>query len=64
MDGWGGWFQNRPQTPQITQKIVLLNPNFTFHYPKSHKNPGVGKQIWENFPKKMAFILVGSPNGE
>ena len=28
--------------PQITPKIAFFDPNFTFRFPKSHKNPGVG----------------------
>ena len=44
--GWGGWFPqqgpNPSKTPQITPKIALFNPNFTFRSPKYHKNPGMG----------------------
>ena len=31
---------------QIAPKIAFFDPNFTFRFPKSHKNPGVGG--WEN----------------
>ena len=43
--GWRGWFPNKVQTPkknQTTPKIAFFDPNFTFRFPKSHKNPGVG----------------------
>ena len=46
------------KTPQITPKIAFFDPNFTFRFPKSHKNPGMGKQIWERFPKKNGFFLA------
>ena len=33
---------------QIAPKIAFFNPNFTFRFPKSHKNTGVGGWvIWE-----------------
>ena len=38
-------FQTRFQTlkkKQIAPKIAFFNPNFTFRFPKSHKNTGVG----------------------
>ena len=59
--GWVGWLTpkqgpNPSKPPQITPKIAFFDPNFTFRSPKSHKNPGVGKQIWERFPKKNGFI--------
>ena len=37
----------------------LFYPNFTFRFPKSHKNPGMGgwiSHIWKNFPKKTFFF--------
>ena len=33
---------NPSKPPQITPKIAFFDPNFTFRFPKSHKNPGVG----------------------
>ena len=27
--------------PQIAPKIAFFDPNFTFRFPKSHKNPGL-----------------------
>ena len=55
--GWVGWLipkqgPNPSKPPQITPKIAFFDPNFTFRSPKSHKNPWVGKQIWERSPKK------------
>ena len=44
------------QTSQITPKIDFFDPNFTFGLPKSHKNPWVVSQIWENFPKKRFYF--------
>ena len=38
-------------------KIAFFDPNFTFCFPKSHKNPGMGSQIWENFPPEMLFFM-------
>ena len=32
----------KPPPPQIAPKIAFFDPNFTFRFPKSHKNPGVG----------------------
>ena len=59
--GWVGWLipkqgPNPSKPPQITPKIAIVDPNFTFRSPKSHKNPAVGgwvntKQIWERSPK-------------
>ena len=51
------------KTPKSPPKIAFFDPNFTFGFPKSHKNPEVGgchwvgKQIWERFPKKKRFFL-------
>ena len=50
--------------PQITPKIAFFDPNFTFRFPKSHKNPGVGE--WENrfgkdIPKKKRFFFGSFP---
>ena len=54
------------QTPQITPKIAFFDANFTFRFPKSHKNPGVGEWInrfGETFPpQKNGFILGGLPS--
>ena len=44
------------QAPNHTENR-FFDPNFTFGVPKSHKNPGVGSQIWENFPKKTVLFL-------
>ena len=46
------------KTPQITPKIAVVDPNFIFCSPKSHRNPGVGKQIWERSP----LLLGGFEN--
>ena len=46
------------KTPQISPKIAFFDPNFTFHFPKSHKNPGVGgwfHTFRKTFPKKERF---------
>ena len=51
---------NPSKSPQIAPKIAFFDPNFTFRFPKSHKNPGVGKQIWERYPKKKRFFLAAS----
>ena len=45
--GWVGWLipkqgPNPSKKPQIAPKIAFFDPNFTFRFPKSHKNPGVG----------------------
>ena len=45
--GWVGWLipkqgPNPSKPPQITPKTAFFDPNFTFRFPKSHKNPGVG----------------------
>ena len=45
--GWVGWLfpkqgQNPSKPPQITPKIAFFDPNSTFSFPKSYKNPGVG----------------------
>ena len=59
-----GWLIPKPTPPKkITLKIVFFDPNFTFRFPKSHKNPGLGR--WENkfgkaFPKKR-FYFCGAP---
>ena len=51
---------NPSKPPQITPKIALFDPNFTFRFPKSHKNPGVGG--WENrFGETFPKLLGGSP---
>ena len=52
------------KTPQITPKITLVDPNFTFPSPKSHKNPGVGgcvSRFGKDLPKKTDFFVGGSP---
>ena len=41
--GWGGWFPNKVQTPQNPPNHpAFFDPHFTFRFPKSHRNPGVG----------------------
>ena len=45
---WVGWLTpkqgpNTSKPPQITPKIAFFDPNFTLRFPKSYKNPGVGK---------------------
>ena len=43
---------------QITPKIALFDPNFTFRSPKSHKNLGVGGRVnrfGREIPKKSFF---------
>ena len=54
---------NPSKPPQITPKIALFDPNFTFRTPKSHKNPGVGgwvNRFGRDLPKKTVFFF-GSP---
>ena len=44
--------------PQITPKIALFDPNFTFRSPKSHKNTGVGgKTDLGDISQKKRFFL-------
>ena len=68
--GWVGWLipkqgPNPSIPPQITPKIAFLDPNFTFCFHKSHKNPGVDgwvNRFGRDLPKK-SFLFVGdSPN--
>ena len=60
--GWGGWIPNKVQTPQNppkSPKIAFCDPNFTFRFPKSHKNPGVGgwvNRFEKDIPKKNIFF--------
>ena len=66
--GWVGWLipkqdPNPSKHPHTTPKITILDPNFTFRFPKSHKNPGVCG--WENrfretYPKN-GFIFGRLP---
>ena len=61
-----GWSDSQTRskplkTPQVTLKIAFFNLNFTFCSTKSHKNPGVGKHIWERSPKKNTFFLDAFP---
>ena len=47
-----------PNPPQITPKIAFLDQNFTFRFPKSYKNPGVGgwvNKFGKDIPKKRFF---------
>ena len=50
-----------PSKKQNHSENCLFDPNFTFCFPKSHKNSVVGSHIWENFPKKKRFSLDGTP---
>ena len=59
--GWVGWLiPKQGPNPSKPPQIAFFDPNFTFRFPKSHKNPGVGgwggKQIWERYPKKNSFF--------
>ena len=66
--GWVGWLipkqgPNPSKPPKITPKIAFFDPNFTFRFPKSHKNPGVGgwvNRFGKGFPKKNGFFLAAS----
>ena len=69
--GWVGWLipkkgPNPSKPPQIIPKIALFDPNFTFCFPKSHKNPGVGALVHtfgKTFPNNTAIFLWGLPLG-
>ena len=62
--GWVGWLipkqgPNPSKKTQIAPKIAFLDPNFTFRFPKSHKNPGVGGWVntfGKDIPKKHVFF--------
>ena len=64
--GWVGWLipkqgPNSSKPPQIAQKIAFFDPNFTFRFPKSHKNPGVGGWVntfGKDLPKKKHFFYT------
>ena len=46
---------------QITPKIAFFDPNFTFRFSKSHKNPGVGGWVntfGKDLPKKRFFFYT------
>ena len=73
-DGWIGldwmgypillWHQEHRSRAmlKITPKIASFDPNFTFCFPKSHKNPGVGGWVHtfgKSFPNKTVFLGVG-----
>ena len=50
------------KTPQITPKIAFFDPNFTFCFPKSHKNPGVDGLVYtfgKTFQQKNGFVFGG-----
>ena len=61
--GWVGWLipkqgPNPSKPPQITPKIAFFDPNFSFRFPKSHKNPGVGGWVnifGKDLPRKVFF---------
>ena len=62
--GLVGWLipkqgSNPSKKNQITPKIAFFDPNFTFRFPKSYKNPGVGgwvNRFGKGFPKKTCFF--------
>ena len=64
--GWVGWLipkqgPNPSKPPQIAPKIAFFDPNFTFRFPKSHKNPGVGgwvNRFGKDIPKKRFFLAA------
>ena len=63
-DGGVADSQTRSKPLKITPKIAFFDTNFTFRFPKSHKNPGVVG--WVNrfemtFPKKTVLFSGGSP---
>ena len=46
---------------QINPKIAFFDQNFTFCFPKSHKNPGVGgwvNRFGKGLPRKTVFFLL------
>ena len=52
---------NPSKPPQIAPKIAFFDPNFTFRFPKSHKNPGVGgwvNRFGKDIPKKTFFLAA------
>ena len=53
---------NPSKPPQIAhKKIAFFDPNFTFCFPKSHKNPGVGgwvNRFGKDIPKKSFFLAA------
>ena len=62
--GWVGWLIPKQgptpsKTPQITAKIAFFDPNFTFCFPKSRKNPWVGEWVstfGKDLQKKFFFL--------
>ena len=51
--------QTRSKPLQTAPKIALFDPNFTFRFPKSHENPGVGgwvNRFGKGFQKKNVFF--------
>merc|ERR1712218_272262 len=67
--GWVGWLipkqgPNPSKPPQIAPKIAFFDPNFTFRFPKSHKNPGVGgwvNRFGKDFQKKKRIFFCSFP---
>ena len=43
---------------KIALKIAFFDLNFTCRSPKSHKNPGVGKQNWLTFDLPAGFQIL------
>ena len=62
---WVGWLipkqgANPSKKKQINPKIAFFDPNYTFRFPKSHKNPGVGGWVntfGKDIPKKTFFFI-------
>ena len=54
--------------PELTWTYWLgMLPNFTFHFPKSHKNPGVGGWVnifGKDLPKKTFFDEIFKVDNE
>ena len=64
VDGWGGWFPNKVQTPQnppnCPEKFLFL-PKFHLSFSQISQKPWGGwvvKQIWERFPKFFFFLQL------
>ena len=70
--GWVGWLIPKQgptpsKNPQITAKIAFFDPNFTFCFPKSRKNPGVGGWVntfGKDLQKKQDFFYTFPRNME
>ena len=54
---------NPSKHPKSPPRRAFFDPDFTFCFPKSHKNPGVGgwvNRFGKGFPKKTFFLLAAS----